>query len=128
MGAVVVDPNGPTGVMHDLTSQLAQNNLGSTSRNYRITHYALQLAETPDNSCPLLYDELVDPRVRSVLVQYRHWLYAEDTDILCDEVPRDEWVLDIVSWAMVFEIWSRACSGDAKMPAYSWQDHACRPF
>jgi hypothetical protein len=45
--------------------------------------------------------ELADSRVRSVLLRYRHWFNAEDTELLFEDVPKDAWVLDIVSRAMV---------------------------
>jgi hypothetical protein len=129
MSAVVIDPNGPTGVMHDLASELAKSSLEPTSRSDRAEHYyALNLAEIPCNFEALTPEELANPRVQSVLVRYRYWFDAEDTDLLFEAIPSDVWELYIVSRAMVSVIMHQVASADARMPACSPQDHPDGPF
>jgi hypothetical protein len=118
MSAVVVDPNSPAGIMHDLASQLAKSSLEPTPRSDRVEHYyALNLDEIPYNFEALTPEELANPRVQLVLARYRHWFDAEDTDLLFDAIPSDVWELYIISRAMVSVIMHRAASGDARMPA-----------
>jgi hypothetical protein len=129
MGRVIVDSSGPAGEIHDLVGQLAQSSLKPTSINQRVAYfYGLHIAEMPSDFRAITPAELADPRVRSVLMRYRHWFNAEDTELLFEDVPDDAWVLDIVSRAMASVIASRADSGDARMPACSPQDHPCSPF
>jgi hypothetical protein len=65
ISTVVVDSSGPTGMMCDLTSQLAQTTLDPTPLNNRVAYYyALHLAEIPGNFPALSLVELMDPCVQ----------------------------------------------------------------
>jgi hypothetical protein len=129
MSTVIVDASGPAGIICDLTSQLAQTSLDPTLINHRVAYYyTLHVGEMPSYFRTISIAELADSRVRSVLMQYRHWFDAKDTELLFEDVPEDAWVLDVISRVMVGVIASRAEARDARMPACSPQDHPCSPF
>ncbi|KAF2825191.1 hypothetical protein CC86DRAFT_419032 [Ophiobolus disseminans] len=123
------DPESLT--MQQLTSRLARSNIQDNVRSQAARaayHYALNLSHIPCTFKPLSFADYADPQVQAVLAKYNHWLMAEDTDLLFEQLPPAPWALSIVSRAMVGIIVARAEKGVARMPAGSPQDHPRSPF
>jgi hypothetical protein len=121
----------PISPLDALSTRLSQTSISSEPpvQSARVAHYYhLNLLEIPSYSTPLSAAELSNPCIQAILIQYHAWFVAEDDDLLDEPCPKDPFVMDIVSRAMVMVIMRRAWDRDARMPPVSPVGHPCAPF